>query len=93
MKEVYFIGLDLYKKIIVYCIKTDNGITFSRGTVAATLSELLKWVESLPQPWMATMEATLFTGWLYDFLKPYAKDLIVDHPQMLKAITAAKIKE
>jgi transposase len=37
-------------------------------------------------------EATLFTGWIYDFLKPFAKDLVVAHPEMLKAITAAKKK-
>jgi hypothetical protein len=49
MKEVYYIGLDLHKKIIAYCIKTASGVTVSRGTVAATRSALLKWVESLPQ--------------------------------------------
>lgn len=92
MNEVYYIGLDLHKKIIAYCIKTSSGVTVSRGTVAANRSTLLKWVESLPQPWVAAMEATLFTGWVYDFLKPHAKDLVVAHPEMLKAITAAKKK-
>ena len=38
------------------------------------------------------MEATLFTGWVYDSLKPYAVELKVAHPAMLKAITAAKKK-
>ena len=38
------------------------------------------------------MEATLFTGWIYDFLKPHAVELKVAHPEMLKAITAAKKK-
>jgi transposase len=38
------------------------------------------------------MEATIFTGWIYDFLKPYAFELKVAHPEMLKAITAAKKK-
>ena len=38
------------------------------------------------------MEATIFTGWVYDFLKPYAVDLKVAHPEMLKAITTAKKK-
>ena len=38
------------------------------------------------------MEATMFTGWIYDFLKPYALELKVAHPAMLKAITAAKKK-
>ena len=36
------------------------------------------------------MEATIFTGWIYDFLRPFAVDLKVAHPEMLKAITAAK---
>ena len=39
------------------------------------------------------MEATIFTGWVYNFLKPYAVDLKVAHPEMLKAIMAAKKKE
>jgi transposase len=38
------------------------------------------------------MEATIFTGWIYDFLKPHAVELKVAHPEMLKAITAAKKK-
>ena len=41
---------------------------------------------------MGALEATLFTGWIYDFLKPHAVELKVAHPQMLKAITAAKKK-
>lgn len=92
MEELYYIGLDLHKKIIAYCIKTVNGIVVRRGTVAATRPALLEWIESLSQPWVAAMEATMFTGWVYDFLKPHAKQLIVAHPEMLKAITAAKKK-
>jgi hypothetical protein len=38
------------------------------------------------------MEARLFTGWVYDFLKPHADAVKVAHPEMLKAITAAKKK-
>jgi transposase len=38
------------------------------------------------------MEATLFTGWIYDLLKPLADELKVAHPAMLKAITASKKK-
>jgi len=43
-------------------------------------------------PWLGAMEATIFTGWVYDYLKPHAVDLKVAHPEMLKAITAAKKK-
>ena len=42
--------------------------------------------------WVGAMEATLFTGWIYDYLHPFAKELKVAHPEMLKAITAAKKK-
>jgi transposase len=38
------------------------------------------------------MEATLFTGWIYDLLQPLAQALKVAHPPMLKAIAAAKKK-
>jgi len=92
MEGLYYIGLDLHKKIIAYCVKTANGVIVSRGTVAATRPALLGWVESLSKPWVAAMEATMFTGWVYDFLKPHAKELVVAHPEMLKAITAAKKK-
>ncbi|GFO62076.1 IS110 family transposase [Geomonas silvestris] len=92
MAALYYIGLDIHKKIIAYCIKSVDGSVMDRGTVAATRLALSSWVEALPQPWVAAMEATMFTGWVYDFLKPYAKELFVAHPEMLKAITAAKKK-
>ena len=92
MEQLHYIGLDLHKKIIAYCIKTVNGAVVRHGTVAVTRPALMEWVANLPQPWTAAMEATMFTGWVYDFLKPHAKQVIVAHPEMLKAITAAKKK-
>jgi len=38
------------------------------------------------------MEATMFTSWIYDHLKPHATALKVAHPLMLRAIAAAKKK-
>jgi transposase len=38
------------------------------------------------------MEATLFTGWIYDHLRPFAQAQKVAHPAMLKAIAASKKK-
>jgi transposase len=49
-------------------------------------------MKNLPQPWSAAMEATLFTGWIYDHLKPHAAAVKVAHPLMLRAIAAAKKK-
>jgi transposase len=89
---MYYIGLDIHKKTIAYCIKRIDGQLVRQGTVAADRTALKKWLTELPGPWLGAMEATIFTGWVYDFLKPHAVELKVAHPAMLKAITAAKKK-
>src|SRR5579863_5806931 len=38
------------------------------------------------------MEATIFTGWIYDHLRPHAAEMKVAHPLMLRAIVLAKKK-
>lgn len=91
MKE-YYIGMDVHKKKISYCIKTQSGSLIDEGTIASNRTDLRQWVSNLPQPWTGAMEATIFTGWIYDFLRPHALDLKVAHPQMLKAIAASKKK-
>jgi transposase len=92
MSAIYYIGLDIHKKTIAYCIKRIDGALVRQGTVVAERKALSKWLLELPGPWYGAMEATIFTGWVYDFLKPHAVELKVAHPAMLKAITAAKKK-
>ena len=92
MESIYYIGLDVHKKSITYCIKTVTGKIVCQGMVKAERRALHQWLVDLPGPWVGAMEATMFTGWIYDFLKPYAVELKVAHPAMLKAITAAKKK-
>ena len=92
MNAIYYIGLDIHKKTIAYCIKKIDGTIVSQGSVAAERRALSKWMSELPGPWHGAMEATIFTGWVYDFLKPHALELKVAHPAMLKAITVAKNK-
>jgi hypothetical protein len=46
----------------------------------------------MPQPRTIAMEATIFTGWIYDHLAPHAEKVKVAHPLMLRAIAAAKKK-
>lgn len=92
MNAIYYIGLDIHKKTIAYCIKRFDGELVQQGTVSAERKALQKWLAELPGPWYGAMEATIFTGWVYDFLKPHAVELKVAHPAMLKAITAAKKK-
>jgi transposase len=89
---VYDIGLDVHKKTISYCVKDGSGQVQREGKVEATRWELDGWMKTLPQPWTVTMEATIFTGWIYDHLLPHAQQVKVAHPLMLRAIAAAKKK-
>ena len=67
---MYYIGLDVHKKTISYCVKDASGQVHREGTIGATRNELDCWVRTLPQPRIMAMEATIFTGWIYDDLLP-----------------------
>jgi hypothetical protein len=59
---MYYIGLDVHKKMISYCVKDASGQVHQEGKVGATRWELDGWMKTLPQPWTVAMEATIFTG-------------------------------
>ena len=88
--EKHYIGLDVHKKSIQFCAKTADGTIVEEGRIAATRQALQQWVAKRPRPWNAAMEATMFSAWIYDELKPHAAQLKMAHPAMLKAISAAK---
>jgi transposase len=89
---MYYIGLDVHKKTISYCVKDASGHIERQGTIGSTRNELDAWMKYLPQPWAVAMEATIFTGWVYDHLLPHAAQVKVAHPVMLRAIAASKKK-
>ena len=86
---MYYIGLDVHKKTISYCVKEANGHIHAEGKVGATRCELDDWMKTRPRPWTVAIEATIFTGWIYDPLFPHAAQVRVAHPVMLRAIAAA----
>ena len=92
MTSMNFIGLDIHKKTISYCVKDISGKVQSEGKIPATRQGLRKWVGTLSKPWTVAMEATMFTGWIYDYLRPHAAAVKVAHPLMLRAIAVAKKK-
>ena len=89
---MYYIGLDVHKRTISYCVKDAAGHVHQEGKIGSTRCELDAWIKTLPQPRMIAMEATIFTGWIYDHLLPHAEKVKVAHPLMLRAIAAAKKK-
>jgi transposase len=92
MESMYYIGLDVHKKTISYCVKDASGRIHAEGKIPARRFDLDQWMKTLPQPWMVAMEATIFTGWIYDHLRPHAAAVKVAHPLMLRAIAVAKKK-
>jgi transposase len=88
----YFVGLDVHKQVIAYCVKTAEGTIVKEGVIAATRKALDEWVKALPGPWHGGMEATLFSHWIFRHLKPYAAELQMGHPARMKAISAGKKK-
>src|SRR6201994_3991116 len=89
---MYYIGLDVHKRTISYCVKDAAGHLHQEGKIGSTRRELDAWIKTLPQPRTIAMEATIFTGWIYDHLLPHTEKVKVAHPLMLRAIAAAKKK-
>src|SRR6266566_8695484 len=58
MEDMYYIGLDVHKKTISYCVKDGSGHIHAQGAIPATRLDLDRWMKILPQPWTAAMEAT-----------------------------------
>lgn len=91
-KNLYYIGMDIHKKNVNYCVKIVDGTIIKAGSIARTRKALVDFASRIKHPWKGVMEATLFTGFVYDTLKPYTKELIVGNPLQIKAIAYAKKK-
>ncbi len=90
--QPYFVGLDVHKQVIAFCVKTADGGIVTEGKIPATRAALDEWVQSVPRPWHGAMEATMFSHWIYWHLKPHAVELKMGHPARMKAIFGERIK-
>jgi transposase len=92
MNVNHYIGFDVHKKTISYCVKIADGQIIEEGKMRATHDALRQWAGKRPEAWRGAMEATLFSGWIYDTLHPFAAELQMGHPALMKAIGASKKK-
>ena len=69
---MYYIGLDVHKKTISYCVKDASGQVRQEGKIGATRCELDGWMKTLPQPWSVAMEGLLgkLQAWLRTLCAP-----------------------
>ena len=89
-RYICYIGLDAHKETVSYFVKDVSGQSQQEGKIGSTRHELDCWMQILPQPWSAGMEATIFNGWIYDHPLPQAAQIKVAHPLMLRTIATAK---
>ena len=64
MNSLRYIGFDVHKKSISFCVKTAAGEIVEEGGIPAERGALRQWASARPQPWRGAMEATLFSGWI-----------------------------
>jgi hypothetical protein len=66
MSVTHYIGFDVHKKSVNYCVKDAAGTIAEEGKLRATREALRQWAGKRTAPWHGAMEATLFSGWIYD---------------------------
>lgn len=88
----HYIGLDIHKRTVSFCEKRADGKKIASGTFRTDVASVTQWAMERSTPWIGGMEATIFTGYLYDTLSPFAVELLVGHPLSIKAISSAKHK-
>lgn len=88
----YYVGLDVHRKSISFCVKRADGTVVREGKILATREVLTEWARTFDAPWCCGLEATICSHWIYQQLKAYATQVQMANPAKLKAISAAKRK-
>ena len=66
MDAIHYIGFDVHKKSVSLCVKRADGSVAEETRLRAERQALRSWAAARPTPWRGAMEATLFSGWIYD---------------------------
>ena len=90
----YFVGLDVHKQVIAFCAKTADGKIVEEDKIKTTRGELDGWLKRMPslETWVAGMETTMFSHWIYHHLKRQGVNVLMGHAARMKAISAGKKK-
>jgi transposase len=91
-EKLYYMGMDVHKRNIAFCVKDDSGEIIREGSVAGMRASIQELLDELDFPWVGAMEATMFTGWIYDELAGEGCAVKVADPSKLEAISSSKKK-
>lgn len=90
MNSIDYIGFDVHKKSTTVVVKDAEGKILEQRKLPSRREDLLSWARQRTRPWKGAIESTMFTGWMYDLLNPFAQQLKVINPLLAKAISAGK---
>src|ERR1700726_2321719 len=57
--QAEYVGLDFHKETISYCVKDGSSRNRAARAIPAKRLDRDMWMNKLPQPWTAAMEATI----------------------------------
>ncbi len=90
---IRYVGLDVHKKVIVYCIINEEGEELRKGKIPTkrrTIENFAKF--HLKQNDRIVLETTTNTWGIVNILKPYVDDISVSNPMKTRFIAEASVK-
>lgn len=87
-----YIGIDLHKKFSHVTVLGENGEIKDRVKIDNREEILNRFFDNFDEPSKAVIEATFAWGWLADYLQFRKIEVMLAHPQKVKAISSSQIK-
>jgi len=87
-----YIGIDLHKKFSHVTILGEDGKIKDSRRIDNREEALVAHFNNFDEPSKAVVEATFSWGWMTDMLERQHIDVVLAHPQKVKAIGSAQIK-
>ena len=84
-----YIGLDAHKSQWTMCMLDENGKKIMSRTVHGDWQVLLKYLQTIGEPFAICFEASCGAGFLHDELKAVASRVLVANPNKRRLIFAA----
>jgi transposase len=85
-------GIDLHKRTAVIATVDERGAVVAEASVPTSRAAVAQYFQELPEPTLATVEATSTWYWLRDLLAQEEVPLELAHAKFVKAIAYAKVK-
>jgi transposase len=92
MKTVTHVGVDLHQRFCYLTAVDASGQTVKQSQVVNEGAALRAWLRQVPGPRQVVLEASGFWPAFARAVRPEAERLVMVHPQRMKAIASARLK-